>query len=81
MTLFIDQTGQIKGTIGTMKEELPIDPSSLGSSTIKRQGVITTIDGKWFADMFLCGGPVIGPFSSRAETTQAEISWLHANRF
>jgi len=31
------------------------------------------------ADMMPVGGPVIGPFSTRAEALEAERAWLLAN--
>lgn len=30
----------------------------------------------WWADMLLVGGPVLGPFNSRAEALEAEVKWL-----
>ena len=38
-------------------------------------------DGHWWADMRPVGGPVLGPFSSRAHALDAEREWLRRTRF
>lgn len=81
MILRFNADGSILGIVGSFKDETAIDPSSLGSSQTRRQGVLTEIDGEWFADMFLASGPVLGPFVSRHAAIQGEIAWLLDNRF
>jgi len=48
-----------------------------GGVEIKRAShVEPTTDGKWEADMFPIGGPVLGPFSLRGQALEAEHDWL-----
>lgn len=79
MILRFAADGSVTGIVGSMKDGLPIDPGTLGTCTTKRQGVLTEINGDWFADMFLCGGGVLGPFDSRSEAIQGEVDWLSRN--
>lgn len=81
MILQFNADGTVSGIVGSFKEETPIDPSTLGSAQTRRQGVLTEIDGEWFADMWLASGPVLGPFVSRHAAIQGEIAWLLDNRF
>ena len=81
MILQFNADGTVTGIVGSFKEETAIDPDTLGSSQSKRQGVLTEIDGEWFADMFLASGGVLGPFASRADAINGEINWLLQNRF
>ena len=32
---------------------------------------------KWYADMALSGGDVLGPFDSRQEALDAEVAWIN----
>jgi len=34
----------------------------------------------WVADMAPSGGPVLGPFDSRAEALAVEVAWLQENK-
>lgn len=55
--------------------------SALGALDIKRAShvePIATSPGKWGADLAPVGGPVLGPFDTRAEALAAEIAWLDA---
>lgn len=36
---------------------------------------------QWKADMFLSGGPVLGPYRRRDEAIKAEIDWLERNEY
>jgi hypothetical protein len=82
MILQFNADGTVTGIVGSFKEETAIDPSSLGKTSVKRQGVLTQIDGQWFADMFLVDSSVVlGPFKSRSEAIAGEVAWLLQNRF
>ena len=35
--------------------------------------------GGWWSDLLVSGGPVLGPFPTRAEALQAEVDWINAN--
>jgi hypothetical protein len=81
MILQFNADGTVSGIVGSFKEETAIDPHTLGSIQTRRQGVLTEINGEWFADMFLASGGVLGPFSSRSEAINGEINWLLQNQF
>lgn len=81
MILKINADGSLTGIVGSLKEEMPIDLDTLGTYTIKRQGVLSEVDGKHWASMHLASGPILGPFDSRSEAIAGEIEWLQANRF
>ena len=52
-----------------------------GSMTIRRAShVEPTTDGQWTADMEPVGGPVLGPFETRAEALVVERVWLREHR-
>lgn len=52
----------------------------LGNSEIKRAShVEPTSDCKWTADMSPVGGPLLGPFSTRAMALKAETDWINQN--
>lgn len=38
-----------------------------------------TPNGEWEADLSPVGGPLLGPFGTRAEALRAEVDWLEAN--
>ena len=49
----------------------------IGGFEIKRAShVEPTDDGRWTADMGPSGGPVLGPFDTRAEALEEEKQWL-----
>jgi hypothetical protein len=55
--------------------------SGLGRPTIRRASHVEPVveDGftiGWQADLAPVGGPVLGPFASRREALEAELSWL-----
>jgi hypothetical protein len=35
--------------------------------------------GRWLADLSFVNGPVLGPFSRRADALAAEVAWLEQN--
>ena len=48
-----------------------------GSAIITRVShVEPTVDGRWTADLSPVGGPILGPFDTRTEALQQEVSWL-----
>ena len=50
---------------------------ALGTTAIRRAShVEPTTDGHWVADLSPSRGPVLGPFTTRAEALTAEIHWL-----
>ena len=49
----------------------------LGRLSIQRGShVEPTADGQWTADLSPVNGPVLGPFTSRADALAAEQTWL-----
>lgn len=49
----------------------------IGGFEIKRASHVEPFgDGKWTADMGPSGGPVLGPFDTRAEALEEEKQWL-----
>lgn len=47
-----------------------------GFSTIKRVSHVEPCGNGWTADMGPIGGPVLGPFKTRAEALKAELEYL-----
>lgn len=51
--------------------------ASLGpSAEVTRASHVEPCLGGWGADLSPVGGPVLGPFSLRAEALAAEVEWL-----
>lgn len=49
----------------------------IGGFEIKRASHVEPAEGgKWTADMSPSGGPVLGPFDTRAEALEEEKQWL-----
>lgn len=47
--------------------------------TVRRAShVEPTASGEWTADLSPVGGPVLGPFTRRADALRAEVEWLDA---
>ena len=75
------QANQIKidldGKIHFIWSDTFVELAELGHSTIRRAShVEPNRDGQWEADLSLSGGPRLGPFRTRSEALNAEISWL-----
>lgn len=52
----------------------------LGDRRLARASHVEPNDtGHWTADMQPVGGPVLGPFLSRAEALACEVNWLERN--
>ena len=49
---------------------------ALGSVEIKRASHVEPQGTQWIADMEPSGGPVLGPFDTRAQALQEEQAWL-----
>lgn len=47
--------------------------------TTRASHVEPTLDNQWTADLSPSGGPVLGPFPTRAEALAAEVRWLEEN--
>lgn len=72
MELLVTPTGGIRCVYG---EELNLH--QLGRLSIQRGShVEPSSDGQWTADLAPVNGPILGPFSSRAEALTAEQTWL-----
>ena len=57
-----------------------LDLHSLGRLTIQRGShVEPTADGRWTADLWPVGGPLLGPFENRSAALTAEQNWLERN--
>ena len=57
-----------------------IDVRKLGAIKIERGShVEPTPDGRWTADLSPVDGPILGPFDTRKEALDAEVTWLNAN--
>ena len=72
MELLIAPTGGIRGVYGE-----DVNLHQLGRLSIQRGShVEPTADGQWTADLLPVNGPLLGPFSSRADALAAEQTWL-----
>lgn len=75
--LTIAEDGTVRAIYG---DGLPIDDlrEALGGEAriTRASDVEPTADCRWQADMGRVGGPVLGPFASRAEALAAEVEWL-----
>ncbi|MBL8826924.1 MAG: hypothetical protein JNM18_08035 [Planctomycetaceae bacterium] len=58
-----------------------IDLASLGPMSIRRASHVEPDEqGRWFADLSVSHGPLLGPFARRSDALQAEAVWLSAHR-
>jgi len=75
MDLLIGPSGSIRCIYGEA-----VDLGYFGQLLIRRGShVEPTVEGNWTADLSPVGGPVLGPFSTRTEALNAEITWLGDN--
>ncbi len=75
MKLVIRPGGQVRTLYF---EAIPLE--MLGSTRIVRAGTVEPdVDGDWYADLRMTGGPVLGPFSVRSQALAAEVAWLEAH--
>ena len=56
---------------------LPI--TQLGACHITRASHVEPSDGGWTADLSPVSGPVLGPYRTRQEALDAEVTWLQSN--
>ncbi len=57
-----------------------VDLSALGSPHIQRAShVEPDAQGRWWADLGLVGGPMLGPHEKRKDAVVAEIVWIQRN--
>ena len=75
----LNPDGSVTGIVGSLKDGLPIDLDTLGTFKTRRQGVLIEINGEFYADLFLAGGGVIGPYPDRQAAINGEIEWLRDN--
>lgn len=62
-TIYSDDTAELLRQLG--------DVETMRASHVEPDGA-----GGWTADMAPVGGPVLGPFSTRAAALSAEVAWL-----
>ena len=75
MQLVVEPDGKVRAIYS---EEIPLE--TLGTPRIVRASTVEPDrDGRWYADLRLLLGPVLGPFSCRSEALAAEIAWLEAH--
>jgi len=75
MQLVIEPGGAVRCIYG---EEINL--ATLGSPTISRAShVEPDQQGRWWADMGLVGGEILGPFDHRSEALAAEHKWLETH--
>jgi hypothetical protein len=54
--------------------------AAFGSSTMKRAGSVeATKDGRWYADLRRCGGPVLSSCTTHREAVAMKEAWLSAH--
>ena len=72
MNLLVTPTGSIRCVYGEA-----VNLHQLGRLSIQRGShVEPTADGQWTADLSPVNGPLLGPFSKRADALAAEVAWL-----
>ena len=72
MELVVESCGTVRCIYGE-----DIDLNQLGQLSIQRGShVEPTAGGHWTADLAPVNGPLLGPFSTRAEALAAEVDWL-----
>lgn len=68
------------GTIRLIYEDDLRGLLQVGQGKVTRAShVEPTVDGRWTADLTPVNGPVLGPFETRAEALQTEVSYLIAH--
>jgi len=56
------------------------DLSGLGAAQIRRASLVEPDElGRWWADLSLESGPVLGPFEKRSTALAAETNWLETH--
>lgn len=66
------------GTVHCLYDEI-IDLTKFGRPEIQRASHVEPDgQGRWWADLSLVSGPLLGPFLSRSRALAAEVAWLKA---
>lgn len=77
MKILIDANGTLRHLYRDDLVELDV---KLGDRRVARASHVEPNDaGHWAADMKPVGGPLLGPFLSRAEALACEVNWLERN--
>lgn len=77
--LFISPDGELSGIYADDLDYRSLAAALGGDLSITRAShVEPTAAGAWEADMAPSGGPVLGPFPTRAEALAREVEWLGA---
>lgn len=76
----LDVLVDAKGTLKFVYNDALKPLLTLGEGKIRRAShVEPTSDNRWTADMAPVGGPILGPYATRAEALEHEVDWLRAN--
>lgn len=75
-TVLIDVDGTVRFVYA---DELADLRGLLGEHRTRRASLVEPLGDGWVADMRLSGGPVLGPFPSRALALAEEVDWLIAH--
>lgn len=73
LTLSISPTGEVRFIYSDDARAL-LDE---GMSRIERASHVEPCGTTWTADMAPVGGPILGPFATRADALAAEVVWLN----
>jgi hypothetical protein len=75
MQLVIEPGGRIRALYSEA-----LDFTMLGRLDVVRASYVEPgPDGRWYADLRLVLGPLLGPFDRRSQALEAEVAWLEAN--
>ena len=75
----LDQSGNADFIYSDESQDLA---DQLGKATTARASHVEPArGGGWTADMSPVGGPMLGPFRTRADALKAEVAWLRRHHF
>lgn len=78
MKFVIAQDGSVRAIYSDQMQAL-LDGAGLRGETRRASHVEPNASGLWEADMSPVGGPVLGPFVTRAQALTEEVAWLEAH--